>query len=122
MNCSIEEIIRTTGAPASIRLTVDRESFKANPEDVAHITAEVLDAEGNVCPITDNLIKFTVTGGKLIGVESGDMRDLGSVKASERKAYAGMCLAIVGADKPGTVTVKAESDGLAPSVITFAAK
>lgn len=117
-----EEVIRTTGAPASIRLTVDRDCFKADPEDVAHITVEVLDAEGNVCPVTENLIKFNVTGGKIIGVENGNMNDLSSPKADQVKAFSGMCLAIISADKPGTVTVKAESDGLAPSVITFAAK
>lgn len=117
-----EEIIRTAGAPAQLRATVDRPSFKAEPGDVAHITVEVLDADGNICPITDNLVKFNVTGGKLIGVENGNMQDLGSVLASERKAYSGMCLGIVAADKPGVVTVTVESEGLTPSTITFNAE
>ncbi|MBQ5581906.1 MAG: DUF4982 domain-containing protein [Bacteroidales bacterium] len=117
-----EQIIRTAGAPAQIRASVDRESFKADPTDVAHITVEVLDAEGNICPLADNLIKFSVKGAELIGVESGNMQDLSSVLASERKAYSGMCLGIVAAEKPGTVTVTVESEGLTPATITFKAE
>ena len=59
---------------------------------------------------------------KVIGMENGNMRDLTSVKLSERDVYCGMALAILSADKAGTVTVKAEADGLQPATITFAAK
>ena len=117
-----EEVIRTAGAPAQLRATVDRPSFKAEPGDVAHITVEVLDAQGNICPVTDNLVRFSVQGGRLVGVENGNMADLGSVKASERKAYSGLCLGIVAADKRGPVTVTVESDGLAPSTVSFRAE
>ncbi|MCR5131291.1 MAG: DUF4982 domain-containing protein [Prevotella sp.] len=116
-----EEIIRTAGAPAQLRATVDRPSFRAVPSDVAHVTIEVLDKDGNICPITDNLVRFKVSGGRLLGVENGNMTDLGSVLASERKAWSGMCLAIIAADRPGTVTVTAEADGLQSSTVTFKA-
>lgn len=117
-----EDVIRTAGAPAQLRATVDRATFRANPSDVAHITVEVLDKDGNICPITDNLVRFTVTGGKLIGVENGNLRDLGSVLAKERKAWSGMCLGIVGATKPGVVKVKVESDGLKSAELTLKAE
>lgn len=116
-----EKIIRTAGAPARLQATVDRPSFQAIPADVAHVTIEVLDADGNICPITDNLVRFTVKGGRLIGVENGNMSDLSSPQASERKAWSGKCLAIVAADRPGQVTLIAEADGLQPTSITFTA-
>ena len=119
---TFEDVVRTAGAPAQLRATVDRPSFKAQPGDVAHVTVEVLDAQGNICPITDNVVRFSVQGARLIGVESGDMRDLGSVKASERKAYSGLCLGIVAADKRGPVSVTVTSDGLTPSTVTFQAE
>ena len=119
---TVEETVRTAGVPAKLRATVDRDSFKADPSDVAHITVEVLDAEGNLCPSSDNLVKFSVKGARLIGVENGNMADLGSVKASERKAFAGMCLAIVGADKPGKVSVTVTADGLQSDSVVFEAK
>ncbi|MBR3287445.1 MAG: DUF4982 domain-containing protein [Bacteroidales bacterium] len=117
-----EEIIRTAGAPARLRATVDRPSFRADPSDVAHVTVEVLDAAGNLCPITDNRVQFTVTGGRLIGVENGNMSDLESVKSDSRKAYSGMCLGIVAADQPGTVTVRVTSEGLTSDEISFKAR
>jgi len=120
-NVTYEEIIRTAGAPTQLRTTVDRPAFHANPTDVAHVTVEVLDANGNICPITDNLIKFTVKGGHLIGVENGNMTDLDSPKSSKRKAWSGKCLAIIAADHAGTVTVTAEADGLKPSKLKFEA-
>ncbi|MCR4602119.1 MAG: DUF4982 domain-containing protein [Prevotella sp.] len=118
----LEEVIHTAGAPAQLRATVDRPSMHAIRSDVAHVTVEVLDKDGNICPITDNLVRFKVTGGRLLGVENGNMTDLGSVLASERKAWSGKCLAIIAADRPGTITVTAESDGLKTSTVTFQAE
>jgi beta-galactosidase len=119
---TFEEVIRTTGAPAKLRATVDRPAFKAEPGDVAHITVEVLDADGNICPINDNLVHFSVKGARLIGVENGNLQDLGSVKADSRKAFSGLCLGIVAADKKGPVSVTVESEGLEPSTVTFEAR
>ena len=118
---TLEEVIRTAGAPAQLRATVDRPSFRAVPADVAHVTIEVLDKDGNLCPLANNLVRFNVKGGRLVGVENGNMTDLGSVLASERKAWSGKCLAIVAADRPGPVTITAEADGLQTASITFTA-
>lgn len=117
-----EEVIRTAGDPAQLRVTVDRPSFRAKPGDVAHITVEVLDADGNFCPYADNLIRFQVDGARLIGVESGNMADLSSVKADSRKAFSGMCLGIVAADAPGPVSVEVSSEGMKSTIINFTAK
>jgi len=118
---NFEEVIRTAGAPAKLVATVDRPSFRAVPSDVAHVIIKVLDADGNICPLSDNLVRFKVKGGRLLGVESGNMTDLSSPQASERKVWSGKCLAIVAADRPGPVTLVAESDGLQPTEITFTA-
>ena len=117
-----EEVIRTAGAPAQLRATVDRPSFTTKKGDVAHITVEVLDADGNLCPYADNLVNFKVSGARLIGVESGNMSDLSSVKASSRKAYSGMCLGIVAADNPGSVSVEVSADGLKTATVSFTAR
>ena len=116
-----EEVIRTAGAPAQLRLTADRTTFEATPSDVSHLTVEVLDKEGNLCPVTDNLIRLTVSGGRLLGTENGNLADLTSVLSSERKAWGGLCLGIVAADSPGTITVTVESDGLLPATVSLQA-
>jgi len=115
------ERVVTTGDPASIRLSVDRDVIFDRPSDVAHITAEVVDKDGNVVPDAENLIKFNVGTARIIGVESGNMADLSSTKSSQRKAYGGMCLAIVQADKAGNYTVTATSEGLKSGEVSFKA-
>ncbi len=63
----------TTGAPATIKLTPDRQAINADGEDVALITVAVLDEKGRIVPIADNEITFELTGpGKVIGVGNGD--------------------------------------------------
>ena len=112
----------TAGEPAQIRLSTDQNKIMADPSDVAHITVEILDKDGNIVPTADNLVKFEVDGAKIIGVESGNMRDLSSPKAKERKAFNGLCMAIVQSEKPGKVTVKAVSEGLTSATINIKAE
>lgn len=112
----------TAGKPAQIRLSVDRSEIKADPSDVAHIKVEILDKDENLVPTADNLVEFEVEGAHIIGVESGDMRDLSSPKAKERKAFNGLCLAIVQSEKPGKITVKAVSEGLKEASVSIKAE
>ena len=63
----------TTGAPAAVKLTPDRQAINADGEDVALITVAVLDDKDRIVPIADNEITFELTGpGKVIGVGNGD--------------------------------------------------
>jgi len=112
----------TAGEPAQIRLSVDRNVIKADPSDVAHVTVEILDKKGHIVPTADNLVQFEVEGAEIIGVESGNMRDLSSPKAKHRKAFNGMCMAIVQSEKPGNITVKAVSEGLKSATVNIEAK
>ena len=116
------DIIRTAGKPASIRLSVDRNTIKVDPEDVAHVTVEILDKDGNIVPTANNLVKFSITGGEIIGVENSRPDDLMNCKLKQREAFNGMCLALVQASKIGKITVKAESAGLQSAEITFNAQ
>ena len=102
----------TTGAPDAIRLSVDRSTIQAHPSDVAHVKVEIVDQNGRVVPYAENLVKFELSGARLIGVENGNMLDLSSCKIPERKAFNGLCLAIVQADKAGKIKIKAISDQL----------
>lgn len=111
----------TAGEPAQLRLSVDQDIIKADPTDVAHVTVEILDRDGNIVPTADNLVEFEVEGAEIIGVESGNMMDLSSPKAKERKAFNGFCLAIVQTKKPGKITVKAVAEGLISASVSIKA-
>lgn len=116
----ITEEIKTTGAPASIRLSVDHTKITNHPEDVAHIVAEVLDEQGNIVPVANNLIQFEIEEkAAIIGIENGNMRDQDVVKQNKRKAFNGLCLAILQSSVPGKVKVKATSEGLKGAEVEF---
>lgn len=111
----------TAGEPAQIRLSVDRSEIKADPSDVAHVTVEILDKDGDLVPTADNLIEFKVEGAQIIGVESGNMRDLSSPKDTKRKAFNGLCMAIIQAKEAGKIEVEAMSEGLSAGAIEITA-
>jgi beta-galactosidase len=110
--------------PAAIRLSVDRDTIAANGSDVAHITVEIIDSAGVVVPTADNLVLFTIKGpGHLIGVGNGNPIDHDSFKASQRRTFNGLCLAIVQSEhKAGKISFKASSDGLKKASVEIEVK
>ena len=114
----------TTGAAAKLVMTADRGEISADGEDVAMFAVEVHDAQGRVVPVTDNEVTFRVSGsGKLIGVGNGDPTDHGSDKGTSRKAFGGLCMAVIQSEKhAGSITVEASAPGLTGSSVTIAAK
>ena len=116
--------VSTTGEPSAIRLTVDRAEIAADRRDVAHITVEILDAQGRVVPTAGAEVAFVVEGeGRLIGLDNGDMQSHEDYKATRRKAFNGMCLAIVqSTGKSGRIRVTANSPGLQPGNLAVSAR
>ena len=114
----------TTGPAAKLVMHADRKQVSADGEEVAMFAVEVHDAHGRVVPITDNEVAFTVTGaGRLKGVGNGDPTDQESDKGSSRKAFSGLCMALVQSlKKDGDITVEAASPGLTPARVTIQAK
>ncbi|MBN1566784.1 MAG: DUF4982 domain-containing protein [Acidobacteria bacterium] len=103
--------ISTTGEPAAVDLSADRSIIRADRRDVAHFTARILDEKGRVVPHADNEVTFNVEGeGKLIGVDSGDPRSHEDYRSNRRKAFHGLCLAIVQSTaKPDMIRITASS-------------
>ena len=114
----------TTGAAAKLVMTSDRKEVSADGEDVAMFAVEVRDAQDRIVPITENEVTFKITGdGKLIGMGNGDPTDQAPDKGSSRKAFSGLCMAIVQATKKaGSITVEATSPGLSPATVTITTK
>lgn len=106
--------ISTTGAPAAVKISTDRERIDANRRSVAHIVAELVDELGRTVPTADNEISFTVEGpAKLIGLDNGNPTSHESYKGPSRKAFHGTCLAIIQSEiHPGEVQIQASSPQL----------
>jgi len=112
--------VKTAGEPAKIVLTPDRTTINADGSDLSFVKVEILDKDGNLVPRADNLVKFSVEGGAVItAVDNGCQTSMEHFNDNKRKAFNGMCLAVVKAGtKRGKVTLKASSEGL-PEAITY---
>lgn len=115
-----EQTIRTAGAPAKLRLTADRAHFGKNPngDNLAFITVEVLDKDGNLCPRAEDQVFFEVEGGRIVGVDNGNPVSMERFKADKRKAFNGRCLVVVATDG-GDVKLKARSYQLTPDTVVI---
>ena len=116
--------IKTAGAPAKIELTADRKKIQSDGKDLSFITVRILDAEGNLVPDADNLVKFSIAGqGDIVGVDNGYQASMESFKAPYRKAFNGKCLAIIqSTEKSGKIKLQATSEGLQPMSINLKTK
>jgi beta-galactosidase len=114
----------TTGPATKLVLRPDRHEISADGEDVAICALEVQDAEGRILPITDNDVTFKVSGpGEVIGTGNGDPTNHEPDSGSRRKAFAGLCMAIVQSTKTaGSIRIEATSPGLTPASVTIANK
>ncbi|MCD7899689.1 MAG: DUF4982 domain-containing protein [Bacteroides sp.] len=116
--------IRTAGEAARIRLTQDRSVIQTDGTDLCFITVEVTDANGNICPLADHLINFSVEGQAFIaGVDNGSQTSMESFKAPYRKAFNGKCLVVLQNNgKKGGIQLTASSDRLQANTIYIQAE
>ena len=120
----LTKVIKTAGEPAGILLEPDRDVIKADGKDLSFITVKVVDSEGTTVPLADNLINFEVEGpGFIAGVDNGSQISHEPFKANYRKAFHGLCLAVIQSQNtPGQITVKAKSEGLKPAIARIQVK
>ena len=133
-----EAVMRTAGEPATIRLAPDRKELSARGDDLCYILIEAIDANGVVCPLADNLIRFKVDGpAEIAGVDNGNPLSYEPFQADYRKLFFGKAMLILrtkGGQSPstgspdndirgqagqgGNIRVTAESDGLKQAEVT----
>ena len=120
----IETSKATAGEPAALRLTARTgpNGLRADGADVALVDVEVVDAEGNRCPVALNMINFTTSGpaewrggiaqgpdnyilSKSLPVENGVNR-----------------VVIRSTTKAGRVVVSAAAEGLKPASVEIVAR
>jgi beta-galactosidase len=118
-----EMLLVTAGPAARICLSPDRAAIRADAQDLAYITVEVADAAGQVHPADDRLVRFSVDGpGELAAVGSGNPVSEEDYRGDRRTTFRGRSLVIVkSTGEPGTVTLRAEADGLEPAVVEIRA-
>jgi beta-galactosidase len=68
-----EALVHTAGESFALRLTPDRTNLEADGMDLCYITIDMVDADGNVCPLAMDMLEFSVEGAaRLMGVANGN--------------------------------------------------
>ena len=100
-----EQTIKTAGQPAAIRLTTDYQG-----KDLCFVCVEIVDAQGNLCPLAENQVFFSVEGdnARILATDNGCQTSMERFTAPQRKAFMGKCMVVV----KGRGTVKAQAVGL----------
>ena len=117
-----QDVVRTAGPPARIKLQPDRSDVQADGDDLSFVTVRVEDKDGNLCPLADNLVQFNLTGaGAIAAVDNGNAATTEPFQADHRKAFNGMALVIVRsrAGESGAIQLTATSSGLAQDTVTI---
>jgi beta-galactosidase len=99
--------------------------ISADGEDLSFVTVRIEDANGNLCPLADNLVTFSVTGPAVIAaVDNGNAASLEPFQANYRKAFNGLCLLVIKSKmgEKGQITVQATAEGLTTAVVKVVAE
>lgn len=120
-NKAEEKVVRTAGKPHHLILSANRQSLRADGDDLAYITVQVADKDGNVVPTDSRKVKFTVSGaGSFEATANGDPTCLLPFQTPEMNLFSGAATAIVrsAADK-GELRFKATAPGVKPAMLTL---
>ncbi|MBR0166944.1 MAG: hypothetical protein IJQ13_08720, partial [Prevotella sp.] len=75
-----------------------------------------VDKDGNLCPLAEDQIFFSVSGdAKIIGTDNGCQTSMESFKAPQRKAFFGKCMVVV----KGNGILKAQAVNLKDAVVAL---
>jgi beta-galactosidase len=106
--------LRTSGAPARVRLEADSSGLAQGWDNVDFIRATVVDSQGVRVPKARNLVRFHVDGpGKIAAVDNGDNSSHESFLSNERTAFDGVCFAVLRATgTSSSIRLSVSADGL----------
>ncbi|WP_179830205.1 glycoside hydrolase family 2 TIM barrel-domain containing protein [Spirosoma fluviale] len=115
---------RTAGKPHHLQLTTDRLTLHADHNDLAYVTVDVVDEQGQIIPWLDTPVTFALTGaGELAGVGNGNPTDLSSFQRTQKSTFRGRCLAVIrSGGKAGQISLKATAPSLGTHEIRMVVK
>ncbi|MBV8037144.1 hypothetical protein [Roseateles sp.] len=84
---------------------------RADGDDLAFVTARVVDAQGRAVPRAPQALRFSLEGeGDIVATDNGDATSFQCVSSSRRKAFGGQALVVV-RDRGSEMKLRAEADG-----------
>ena len=121
---TLSDKVETTGAPARLRLEVDRSTLVADGRDAVHVTIQLLDAQGRTVADQEKPVTVEVSGpAHLLALDSGNLSDNTPARSATRSTWNSRALAIVQAGHTaGPATVKVIAEGLPPAEVRLEAR
>lgn len=109
-----ESEVKTAGDPYRIVLNADRQTIKADGEDISFVTVSVVDKNGIPCPTAVNELQFKVTGAATYRAAcNGDATSLEIFHENKMKLFSGKLVVLVKAIKsPGAIQLEVTGKGL----------
>ncbi len=116
--------LKSADKPVRISLTPDRQTIKANGQDLSYITVELVDSKGVRNPKVENALKFELIGpGTIVGVGNANPRSTESYQRPQRNAWQGRALVIVkSSEQMGKITLRASADSLPVAEVAVVAE
>ncbi len=117
-----EEVVETTGMPATLQMTPEKTVLRNDGTDLLFIRVAVVDSKGCVVPRSKNHLKFSVSGpAEIVATDNGDATSLLPFQLSEREAYNGLALVILRGRymEQGKVVLTVESKGLSKQKVVL---
>lgn len=123
-NPAAEKVIRTAGKPHHLVATANRTVLDANGDDLAYITVQIADKDGNIVPTESRRVKFNVKGaGTFEATANGDPTCILPFQNPEMDLFSGAATAIVrSGEKKGPLTFTASAKGLKPATVVIDVK
>ncbi|MBB6431209.1 sugar-binding domain-containing protein [Algisphaera agarilytica] len=116
-----EHTLAAPGAVADISLSVDREQLVADGRDVAHVVAQLVDAEGRPVRSDEREIVFELGEGlRLLGVDNGAHDNTQSYTSDRLVTHHGRALLVVqAAAEASQVSITATTAGAASASVSL---
>jgi len=117
--------VQTAGPPARIRITPERDSLRADGEDLVYCLVEAVDAGGVVRPLAEQLVRFQVEGpGALVAAGNGNPPSQEEFSADRRHLFYGKAVLVLRsiASQTGRIEVTAAGSGLEQGSAVMTAK
>lgn len=113
--------LMTCCSPVRIHLSADRTIIRANRNDLAYVTVEIVDEFDRVVPDAEIPVEFKIEGaGVLAGAGSANPSYMASFRQPSARSYRGRCLVILKpTGKAGEIRLTASSPGLDTASISI---
>jgi beta-galactosidase len=116
-----EAVLRTVGETVQLRLTADRTVLRADGQDLAYVTVEAVDKNGQPHPHAGHPVSYQLGGpGAIAAVGNADMTSEEPYQGSQRRLFNGKALVVVRTSRAaGQISLTAAAPGVMPATVRF---